>query len=353
MYKKEKKGALLVGIWDHKEWWTAADLSSRAFRRSLEANDLVSGQFDELVEVKVDVLSPVAPVSAVGLSRVAGTSWKRQHAWYYWNLPVRVCHLNICNLNNSFVVNIWSSKKALRIFGLWNNMTGNLPILLTHKKRIGVRKLCVDEWMRFGGCGWHVMRGREHKHGWMLTLGVRGLSGQTGSSTGSRPVVRAEVGTTASPSARHVQPWSATHAYSLPSHFIGCPTPGSIEDSGWWVYDLLNPHRHLEAVGVFYKPVEDNLPLGFEPNVMNIYFSVIMKVLKVMKETPGFWYIHRQRRFRRLSCTPCIQYFHLKSQDDFKFMSNWSWKNITTSKRSEWAFLLNNRKVLRCLRKVD
>lgn len=168
-------------------------------------------------------------------------------------------------------------------------MTGNLPILLTHKKRIGVRKLCVDEWMRFGGCGWHVMRGREHKHGWMLTLGVRGLSGRTGSSTGSRSVVRAEVGTTASPSARHVQPWSATHVNSLPCHFIGCPTPGSIEDSGWWVYDLLNPHRHLEAVGVFYKPVKDNLPLGFEPNVMNIYFSVIMKVLVTsrLRAIPG------------------------------------------------------------------
>lgn len=45
---------------------------------SLEANDLVSGQFNELVEVKADVLPPVASVSAVGVSRIAGTSWKRR-----------------------------------------------------------------------------------------------------------------------------------------------------------------------------------------------------------------------------------------------------------------------------------
>lgn len=41
---------------------------------SLEANDLLSGQSDELVEVKLDVLSPVAPVLPVDLSRITGTT---------------------------------------------------------------------------------------------------------------------------------------------------------------------------------------------------------------------------------------------------------------------------------------
>lgn len=44
-----------------------------ASRRSLEANDLLSGQSDELVEVELDVLPPVASVPAVGLSWVTRT----------------------------------------------------------------------------------------------------------------------------------------------------------------------------------------------------------------------------------------------------------------------------------------
>lgn len=42
--------------------------------RSLEANDLLSGQSDELVEVKLDVLPPVTSVFAVGLSRITRTA---------------------------------------------------------------------------------------------------------------------------------------------------------------------------------------------------------------------------------------------------------------------------------------
>lgn len=42
---------------------------------SLEANDLLSGQSDELVEVKLDVLPPVASVSAIRLSRVTRAAW--------------------------------------------------------------------------------------------------------------------------------------------------------------------------------------------------------------------------------------------------------------------------------------
>lgn len=42
--------------------------------RSLEANDLLSGQSDELVEVKLDVLPPVTSVFAVGLSRITWTA---------------------------------------------------------------------------------------------------------------------------------------------------------------------------------------------------------------------------------------------------------------------------------------
>lgn len=45
----------------------------RNFGRSLEANDLLSGQSDELVEVKLDVLPPVASVPAVCLSRITRT----------------------------------------------------------------------------------------------------------------------------------------------------------------------------------------------------------------------------------------------------------------------------------------
>lgn len=41
---------------------------------SLEADDLLRGQSDELVEVKLDVLSPVASVLPVGLSRITGTA---------------------------------------------------------------------------------------------------------------------------------------------------------------------------------------------------------------------------------------------------------------------------------------
>lgn len=44
------------------------------FGRSLEANDLLSGQSDELVEVKLDVHPPVASVSAVNLSRITRTA---------------------------------------------------------------------------------------------------------------------------------------------------------------------------------------------------------------------------------------------------------------------------------------
>lgn len=73
---------------------------------SLEANDLVSGQSDELVEVELDVLPPVASVSAVGLSRIAGASCRRRQginlahtrrssnsvSWIacYRNLPVKL-----------------------------------------------------------------------------------------------------------------------------------------------------------------------------------------------------------------------------------------------------------------------
>lgn len=42
--------------------------------RSLEANDLLSGQSDELVKVKLDVLPPVTSVFAVGLSRITRTA---------------------------------------------------------------------------------------------------------------------------------------------------------------------------------------------------------------------------------------------------------------------------------------
>lgn len=41
---------------------------------SLEADDLPSGQSDQLVEVKPDVLPPVAPVPRVNLSGITGTS---------------------------------------------------------------------------------------------------------------------------------------------------------------------------------------------------------------------------------------------------------------------------------------
>lgn len=40
----------------------------------LEANDLLSGHSDDLVEVKLDVLPPVSSVSAVGCSWVARTA---------------------------------------------------------------------------------------------------------------------------------------------------------------------------------------------------------------------------------------------------------------------------------------
>lgn len=54
---------------------TRACVPSCPFSPSLEANDLLSGQSDELVEVKLDVLPPVAPVPAVGLSRITRTAW--------------------------------------------------------------------------------------------------------------------------------------------------------------------------------------------------------------------------------------------------------------------------------------
>lgn len=54
---------------------TGACVPSCPFSRSLEANDLLSGQSDELVEVKLDVLPPVAPVPAVGLSGITRAAW--------------------------------------------------------------------------------------------------------------------------------------------------------------------------------------------------------------------------------------------------------------------------------------
>ena len=44
------------------------------FGQSLGANDLLCGQSNELVEVKLDVLPPVASVFAVDLGRIARTA---------------------------------------------------------------------------------------------------------------------------------------------------------------------------------------------------------------------------------------------------------------------------------------
>jgi len=53
---------------------TEVHLCVRRSDRSFEVNDLLGGQSDELVEVKLDVFPPVTSVLAVCLSRITRTA---------------------------------------------------------------------------------------------------------------------------------------------------------------------------------------------------------------------------------------------------------------------------------------
>lgn len=93
----------------------------------------MSGQSDELVEVELDVLPPVASVSAVGLSRIAGASCKRRRKRKRWTWIITtyyeyrlklctgiVCVCAICFINLQFKGNYRTLELKSHIcFILW------------------------------------------------------------------------------------------------------------------------------------------------------------------------------------------------------------------------------------------
>lgn len=87
------------------------------FGLSLEANDLLSGQSDELVKIKLDVLPPVASVPAVGLSRITRTPWNRD--WFSLPAYASPSMKHICwSTSDNWT---WCQAQVLEIYTGYNN----------------------------------------------------------------------------------------------------------------------------------------------------------------------------------------------------------------------------------------
>lgn len=65
------------------------------FDGSLEADDLLGGQSDEFVEVKLDVFPPEASVFAVCLSRITRTACKTQDQQLMKTVFLRIVEIQV------------------------------------------------------------------------------------------------------------------------------------------------------------------------------------------------------------------------------------------------------------------